>query len=325
VNISTLTMNLLIFLTHPEPTRSGYEKYLKPRHPELDITTVSTRDEALKLAPSADILMAFGPQVKKDFFQHTPRLKWVFSLGTGTDGITDSPFLGKDVVVTAVRGIHGAPISEMAFLQMLAFAHDFRRIERQRAEKRWERFPGTLLVGKTAGILGVGAIAEGLAPRCKAFGMRVIGISRTSRPVPGFDKIYSRDAIVEAMAEIDFFVMLVPLEADTRNFVNDRVLAAMKPSAFLINLARGGVLDEAALIRTLNEKRLAGAALDAHAAEPLPPDSPLWTMPNVIITPHIGGYYDNYPRDAARQFEQNLAHFIAGRFELMLNREKRTA
>ena len=316
-------MNVLIFLTHPEPTRSGYEKYLKPRHPELTITTVATRDEALKLAPEADILMAFGPQVRKDFFQHTPKLKWVFSLGTGTDGITDSPWLGKDVIVTAVRGIHGEPISELAFLQMLAFARDFRRIERQREEKTWNRFPGTLLHGKTVGILGVGAIAEGLAPRCKAFGMRVIGISRTDRPIPGFDKIYSRAEIVQAMPELDHFVMLVPLEDGTRNFVNDRVLSAMKPTAFLINLARGGVLDEEALMRALNEKKLAGAALDALATEPLPPASPLWTMPNVIITPHLGGYYDNYPRDAAMQFERSWELYKAGKPELMLNREKR--
>jgi len=316
-------MNVLIFLTHPEPTRSGYEKYLKPRHPELSITTVSDRDEALKLASDADILMAFGPQVKTDFFKNTPKLKWVFSLGTGTDGITDSPFLGKDVVVTAVRGIHGSPISEMAFLHMLAFARDFRRIERQREAKRWERYPGTLLDGKTVGILGVGAIAEGLAPRCKAFGMRVVGISRTSRPVPGFDKVFSRAEIVQAVAEIDFLVMLVPLEDDTRNFVNDRVLAAMKPTSFLINLARGGVLDEDALIRAINAKTIAGAALDALATEPLPSTSPLWNMPNVIITPHLGGYYDNYPRDAAMQFEQSLKHFLVGKPELMLNREKR--
>jgi len=111
-------MNLLIFLTHPEPTRSGYEKYLAPRHPELTIKTVATRDEALEHAAWADILMAFGPQAKTDFFRDTPRLKWVHALGTGTDGITDSPFLGKDVIVTAVRGIHGEPISELAFLQI---------------------------------------------------------------------------------------------------------------------------------------------------------------------------------------------------------------
>jgi phosphoglycerate dehydrogenase-like enzyme len=316
-------MNLLIFLTHPEPTRSGYEKYLKPRHPELSITTVSTRDEALKLAPQADILMAFGPQVRIDFFQHTPKLKWVHALGTGTDGISDSPYLGKDVIVTATRGIHAAPISEMAFLTMLAFSRDLRRIERQREAKRWERYPGKLLDEKTVGILGVGAIAEGLAPRCKAFGMRVIGISRTNRPVAGFDEIYARAEIVPAVAELDYFVLLVPLEDDTRNIVNDAVLSAMKPGSYLINLARGGVLDEPALIRALNAGRLAGAHLDALATEPLPADSPLWSMPNVFITPHLGGYYDNYPRDAARQFEQSLAHFLAGRPELMLNREKR--
>src|SRR3954468_21608086 len=316
-------MNLLIFLTHPEPTRSGYEKYLAPRHPELTITTVGTRDQALKVAPDADILMAFGPQVKKDFFQHTPKLKWVHSLGTGTDGITDSPYLGKDVVVTATRGIHGPPISEKAFLFMLAFGHDFRRIERQRAAKQWERYPARLLAGKTVGILGVGAIAEGLAPRCQAFGMRVVGISRTSRAVPGFDRIYSRAELAQAVAELDYFVLLLPLEDDSRSIVDGAVLAAMKPTAYLINLARGGVLDEAALIRALNEKKLAGAALDALATEPLPATSTLWTMSNVIITPHIGGYYTDYPRDAAMQFEQSLGHFLTGKPELMLNREIR--
>jgi phosphoglycerate dehydrogenase-like enzyme len=316
-------MNLLIFLTHPEPTRSGYEKYLAPRHPELTIRTVGNRDDALRHAGWADILMCFGPQAKADFFRDTPRLKWVHSLGTGTDGITDSPHLGKDVVVTAVRGIHGAPISEMAFLTMLALTRDFRRIERQRAEQKWERYPGALLSDKTVGILGLGAIAEDMAPRFKAFGMRVVGISRTRRPIPGFDQIYARSELVQAAAELDYLVLLVPLEDDTRNIVNDAVLSAMKPTAFLINLARGGVLDEDALLRALNNKQIAGAALDALAREPLPPDNPLWTMPNVIITPHIGGFSDTYVRDASRQFEQSLAHFAAGRTDLMLHREKR--
>lgn len=316
-------MNVLIFLTHPEPTRSGYEKYLKPRHPELNITTVGTREEALKLAPNADILLAFGPQVRKDFFQHAPKLKWVFSLGTGTDGITDSPLLDKNVVVTAVRGIHGAPISEMAFLMMLALARDLRRIERQRGEKSWSRYPGALLDKKTVGILGVGAIAEDLAPRCKAFGMRVVGISRTKRPIPGFDKIYSRAEIVQAAAELDYFVLLVPLEGDTRNIVSDAVLQAMKPTSYLINLARGGVLDEDALLRALNAKTIAGAHLDALATEPLPASSPLWSMGNVFITPHIGGFSDQYVIEAAKQFETGLAAFAAGKPDEMLNRETR--
>ncbi len=315
-------MNLLIFLTHPEPTRSAYEKYLGPRHPGLNIKTFGTRDEALAHVKDADILMCFGPQVGKEFFRDTPKLKWVFSLGTGTDGITDSPHLGKDVIVTATRGIHGVPMSEMAFLMMLAFNRDLRRIERQRGERKWERYPGTLLDGKTVGILGVGAIAEDMAPRFKAFGMRVVGISRTSRPIAGFDKIYSRSAIVEAAKELDYFVLLVPLEADTRNIVNEAVLFAMKPTAFLINLARGGVLDEDALLRALEGRKIAGAALDALATEPLPKDNPLWSLPNVYITPHIGGFCDTYVRDAAMQFETSLEHFKAGAFDKMMNRDK---
>jgi phosphoglycerate dehydrogenase-like enzyme len=316
-------MKLLIFLTHPEPTRSGYEKYLAPRHPELSIKTFGTRDEALARIKDADIFMGFGPQVGKEFFRDTSKLKWVHSLGTGTDGITDSPHLGKDVIVTATRGIHGVPMSEMAFLMMLAFNRDLRRIERQRAEQKWERYPGTLLDQKTVGILGLGAIAEDMAPRFKAFGMRVIGISRTNRPIAGVDKIYSRAEIVDAARELDYFVLLVPLENDTRDIVDEKVLFAMKPTSFLINLARGGVLDEDALLRALQQNKIAGAALDALAKEPLPAGHPLWSLPNVYITPHIGGFCDTYVKDAAMQFEQNLAEFVAGRLDQMIHREKR--
>jgi phosphoglycerate dehydrogenase-like enzyme len=316
-------MNLLIFLTHPEPTRSGYEKWLAPRHPELTIKTVGTLAEAKANIHMADIFMGFGPQLDADFFRDAPRLKWVNSLGTGTDGIADSPHLGKDVVVTATRGIHGVPMAEMAFLLMLAFNRDFRRIERQRESTTWERYPGKLLDKKTVGILGLGAIAEVMAPRFKAFGMRVVGISRTDRQIPGFDRIFPRTDIVRAIGDLDYLVLLVPLEPDTRNIVNETVLSAMKPTSILINLARGGVLDENALMRALQQKKIAGAALDALHQEPLPPDSPLWKMPNVFITPHVGGYCDTYVEMAAEQFEERLTHFMAGRPDQMLHRVDR--
>jgi len=315
-------MNLLIFLTHPEPTRSGYEKYLGPRHPEFTIKTFGSRDEAFAHRQWADILMCFGPQVKTDFFKDTPNLKWVHSLGTGTDGITDSPHLGKDVIVTATRGIHGVPMSEMAFLMMLAFNRDLRRIERQRNEKKWERYPGALLDQKTVGILGLGAIAEDMAPRFKAFGMKVVGISRTKRAIPGFDAVYARSEMLEAVKDLDYFVLLLPLEDDSRNIVDDKVLNAMKPTAFLVNLARGGVLDEDALLRALQQNKIAGAALDALAKEPLPANNPLWSLPNVFVTPHIGGFSDTYVKDAAMQFEQSLAAFQAGLLDKMVNRDR---
>ena len=153
--------------------------------------------------------------------------------------------------------------------------------------------------------------------------MRVVGISRTNRPVAGFDKIYSREEMAQAAAELDYFVLLVPFEKATQNIVNEKVLFAMKPSSFLINLARGGVLDEDALLRALEQKKIAGAALDALATEPLPKDNPLWSLPNVYITPHIGGFCDTYVLDAAKQFEQNLAAFAAGQPDKMIHREKR--
>jgi len=152
--------------------------------------------------------------------------------------------------------------------------------------------------------------------------MKVIGISRIKRAIPGFDAVYSRAEMIEAVGQLDYFVLLLPLEDDSRNIVSDSVLAAMKPTAFLINLARGGVLDEAALLRALEKRQIAGAALDALATEPLPKDNPLWSLPNVFISPHLGGFSDTYVRDAARQFEQSLAAFQAGQFDKMINRDK---
>jgi phosphoglycerate dehydrogenase-like enzyme len=152
--------------------------------------------------------------------------------------------------------------------------------------------------------------------------MKVVGVSRTKRAIPSFDAVYSRAEMIEAVKDLDYFVLLLPLEDDSRNIVNDKVLAAMKPGAFLVNLARGGVLDEAALLRALEKKQIAGAALDALATEPLPKDNPLWSLPNVYITPHIGGYCDSYVRDASTQFEQSLKAFQAGTPEEMINRDK---
>jgi phosphoglycerate dehydrogenase-like enzyme len=117
-------------------------------------------------------------------------------------------------------------------------------------------------------------------------------------------------------------VLLIPLEADTEKIVDVRVIAAMKPASYLINLARGGVLDEAALMTALHERRIAGAALDTFQQEPLPPDSPWWRAPNTIVTPHISGTYDRYAEDAFRQFETNLVHFLAGKPDKMINRER---
>jgi phosphoglycerate dehydrogenase-like enzyme len=190
---------------------------------------------------------------------------------------------------------------------------------RSQRERKWVRFPATLLRGKTVGIFGVGAIALELAPRCKAMGMAVVGITSARRPAAGFDRMFGRDELAVAVRDLDYLVLLTPYTPETRHIVNAAVFAAMKPACFLINLARGGVVDEAALIEALRDKRIAGAALDVFAKEPLPEDHPFWGMDNVIITTHQGGFFDEYPVHALPVVEDNLRKFLAGDLKNMVN------
>jgi D-2-hydroxyacid dehydrogenase (NADP+) len=314
--------NVVVLVTIP-PQGHYYRKALQQKDPELTVEVAFKLEDAIAAIPEADIFMGFGANLSRDFFRHSPRLKWVHALGTGVDGIVDSPWLAKDVVVTATRGIHGVPMSEAALMMMLGLARDFRRTLAQQQQRKWERFFPQLLFGKTVGILGVGLIAEDLAPRCKALGMQVIGISRTARAVPGFDRMCARADLERVAAELDFLVLLIPYDKETRHIVGARVLAAMKPTSFLINLARGGVVDEDALVTALQERRIAAAALDAFEHEPLPADSPLWGLPNAIISPHMTGTWDGYAEACFKQFSYNYDCFVAGHPERMLNREAR--
>jgi phosphoglycerate dehydrogenase-like enzyme len=139
------------------------------------------------------------------------------------------------------------------------------------------------------------------------------------RKIDGFDAIHEKRNLVEAVREVDFLVLLTPLSSETRGIVNAKVLAAMKPTAYLVNLARGGVINEPDLIRTLKSGQIGGAALDVFAQEPLPADSPFWGLPNVIITPHAGGFFDEYPKHALPTIEHNLRCFLSGDAKSMKN------
>jgi phosphoglycerate dehydrogenase-like enzyme len=317
-----MPLNILVFVTIAEQAQF-YRKAVLAKYPDAAVTTVASLDEVGREIADADILMSFGAQLRhRDVFARATRLKWVSALGTGLDGIIDAPSLRRDVIVTSTRGIHDVPMSEMAFMLMLALARDFPRVVHAQDKAVYQRWTPRLLHGKTVGILGVGLIAEELAPRCKAFGMTVLGISRTPRRLAGFDRFHDRAELVTAVRDLDFLVLLIPIDAETRGIVDAHVISAMKPTSYLINLARGGVLDEDALMTALQQQRIAGAALDTFLHEPLPPDSPWWRAPNTIVTPHLAGTYDRYAEDAFRQFDGNLSHFLAGRPELMVNRER---
>jgi phosphoglycerate dehydrogenase-like enzyme len=202
---------------------------------------------------------------------------------------------------------------------MLALSRNFSRVVRNQAANLWERWPARLLDSKTVGILGVGFIAEALAPKCKALGMTVVGITSVKRQVPGFDRIHGRDELTRAVRDLDYLIVLTPYGQQNHHLVDGAVLSAMKPTSFLINLARGGVVDEGALITALERGQIAGAALDVFSQEPLPKGHPFWSMENVIVTPHLGGFYDGYADKALPVVEENIRRFIAGDTANLIN------
>jgi D-2-hydroxyacid dehydrogenase (NADP+) len=311
--------NLLILLGLTETVRNQYRDRLKARFPELKIELVDHHSKAGPHIGRADALLTFTPMLTGKIIEQATSLKWIQTLGTGVDNLIDQPALRKDVIVTNVRGIHGPPVSEAAIAAMLALARDLPRAVRAQDARLWQRFPAQLLHNKTVGIFGIGLIAEALAPKCKAFGMRVIGFSSTPRAVAGFDHVHAREELLQLAGEFDFLVLLAPLTSETRNSIGANVLAAMKPSSFLVNLARGGVVDEPALVEALSAGRIGGAALDVFNEEPLPADHPFWAMPNVIITTHQGGFCDVYIDYALPTVEANMRCFLNADIGGMIN------
>jgi phosphoglycerate dehydrogenase-like enzyme len=310
---------LLILLTLPEKVRMQYYDGLRGAFPGLAIDLVDHHSKVDPYIGSADILLTFGAHMADHVLEKGKKLRWIQALGTGVDGIVDRPPFREGVLVTNMHGLHGDSVPEAAIMLMLALARDLPRAMRNRDARKWERYPSRLLKGKTVGIFGVGAIAKSLAPKCKSFGMKVIGITSAVRGVEGFDRMVRRDDLESAVGELDFLVLLTPYTRETQGIVGAKVLAAMKPAAFLVNLARGGIVDEDALLGALRGGRLAGAALDVFASEPLPGDHPFWSMDNVIVTPHLGGFHDQYAEEALPTVIENFRKFLAGDVAHMVN------
>ena len=280
--------------------------------PQYDYRACKSADEAMAHAADAAVLCALAPQIPERLVAAMPGLEWIHALTTGTDNLMSMPALSQDVAISNSRGMHGPQMAEMAVLLMMALARRLPEVLANQAKHVWERWPQPLLLDKTVCIVGLGVIAEALAQRCAPFGMRITGVSDGRAEVPGFACIFPRSRMAEAAADADFVVVLVPYSPQTHHLVGKRVLAAMKPTACLLNIARGGCVDEAAVTAHLREGKLAGAALDVFATEPLPADSPLWDVPNLIVTPHIGGMSDIYHQQVLPILAENLRAYAEG-------------
>jgi phosphoglycerate dehydrogenase-like enzyme len=292
---------------------------LQSRFRGLDIVTAGDLPQADNHLAESEVIIAAGHAFNDARLTKASRLKWIQAMTTGTDAIVGARALRPDIVVTNTRGIHGPQAAEMAIMYMMNLARDVRRMLDSQKRHVWQRWDQVRLYGKTVAILGVGIISEALGARCKALGMTVLGITRTPREVPGFDRMFTYSELVDAAALADFLVVLAPNSPETESMIDGKVLAAMKPSAFLINLARGALCDEDALLDALRTKRIAGAGLDVFRTEPLPPESPFWDLDNVLVTAHCSGSSDDNLAMTWPILETNMKCFLDGRLSEMIN------
>jgi glyoxylate/hydroxypyruvate reductase len=245
--------------------------------------------EWVALLASAEVLFDVDrPNVRAGLPARAPSLRWVQASSSGVGewirrlGLVDAP-----VQVTNASGIHAAPLAEFVVFAMLHFAKRMPLVQADRAARRWERFAGGLVRGRTVGVIGFGRVGQEIARLSRAVGVRVIGLRRTPGTLSeGVERVYGPEGLHELLAESDYVVLIAPYTPETDTLLGRDAISHMKPGAVLINIARGNLVDEAALIEALQKERLAGAALDVFRQEPLPADSPFWDLPNVLITPH---------------------------------------
>jgi phosphoglycerate dehydrogenase-like enzyme len=278
--------------------------------PTADLQFVAKLAEAGESLASVD---AIAGTVKASDLAKAPNLKWVHSWAAGADNDLFPEMLASPVVLTSSAGNGAIPLAEHSMLLMLMLNRDVPRWMRAQASRTWERFTHPELNGLTLGIFGLGNAGSDLAVKAQAFHMRVLGLRRnTNRPVPGVDHMYGIDHMPEFLSQSDFVVVTAPSTPATLGLFDEDAFKAMKPSAYFICISRGGIADDAALLKALREGWIAGAGLDAHGIEPLPEDSPFWTLPNVIVTPHNGATTPATQQRSVEIFIDNLKRYLAG-------------
>jgi phosphoglycerate dehydrogenase-like enzyme len=262
---------------------------------------------------------------------HAPHLAWVQMHSAGVDYLIGTPLWQSSIPITTLSGVHATTIGEYVLTMMLALAYRVPRLlsyqhQAEWPHDRWTLFARRELRGQTVGIVGYGSIGREVARLAVSFGMRVLAMKRSPDPadhgwwLPGTgdpdgrlpERFFRPEQVCEMLAESDFVVLALPMAPATEGFIGQAELRAMKPTACLINIARGPVIDEAALVRALREGWIAGAGLDVFEHEPLPADSPLWQLDNVILSPHVAGFTVNYDRWAVKLFADNLGRYLAG-------------
>lgn len=294
--------------------------------------TWSNKEITDELWQRVEILYTFGGNLPSP--ERVPHLRWVQLYSAGADRALATPlYQNTDIRFTTASGVHSVAIGEYVLMVTLTWFHQLSQLFSWQQQSEWPKnvqrsplFTPQAIRGKTIGIVGYGSIGREVARLLKGCGMRVLAMQRSNNHRDtGFvfpdvgdpegtipDRYYSFDQLPEMLVECDVVVASMPLTAETRAMFNATTLKAMKPTAFFVNIARGDVVDEAALIQALEQKQIAGAALDVFHEEPLPANSPLWKLPNVMLSPHITGIVTEYDELAATIFMSNLQRYLKG-------------
>ena len=285
---------------------------LRQRFPKL--TWTHATDAAMRQDGLAQCDIAFTWILSAAELALAPRLRWVHSSAVAVETLALPELFARDVIVSNSRGVQSVPIAEHVFAVLLALARQLPLVFERQQERRWSQneFAGTklpwLLSGRTLGLLGVGTIGGAIASRAAAFGMNVIALRRRADgpSVPGVQRVLAPGDLDALLGESDVLVIAAPLTPETTELIGAPQLARMKRGAVLINVGRARIIDHKALAASLGSGHLGGASLDVYHREPLPPDDPLWTLPNVILTPHTSGYRQGHWNEVIDLFSDNL-------------------
>lgn len=286
------------------------EERIRAAAPEADFTFAARIGDVADRLPEAHVVAG---SLDPAAFAAAGRLRWLHSWAAGVDGVLFPELVASPVVLTSSKGNGAVPLAEHALMLMLMLDRDAPRWLRAQEARRWDRYRHGELAGATCAIVGTGGAGSALARRAAAFDMRVLGLRRhPERAEPHVERMYGPGEVTAFVAEADFVVVTAAATPLSRGLLGYDAFRAMKPSARYVCVSRGGIADDAALLTALRQGWIAGAGLDAHAVEPLPADSPFWSLPNVIITPHNGATTAQTQRRGVDLFVADLARFVRG-------------
>jgi phosphoglycerate dehydrogenase-like enzyme len=292
---------------------------VRERWPEMNVVHLPSYDRMNEELPDTDIFVGYS--LHPEQFLQARKLRWIHATAAGVAQLMYPELRASNVLVTKASGVHSIPMGEHILGTLVALARHFPAAVRYQLERRWAqqeiwdspRRPREL-VGQVLLIVGFGAAGRALAQRAKPLGMRIWAVTRSGIADPALaERVFPATQLDRALPEADFVVLAAPETPETHHLIGDEQLAAMKRTAFLVNMARGSLVDEAALIETLERRAIAGAALDVTKEEPLPPDSRLWSLENVFLTPHIGAVSESLWDRQAQLLLENLDRWFSGR------------